>query len=193
MEEDSGKTTEDVSDMAFSSLEGKVSERTLKAVAEMGFTKMTDIQAKTIPPLLDTKDVVACAKTGSGKTLAFLIPAIELIHKVKFRVFQGTGVIVLSPTRELAMQTYEVVKKLMKYHSQTHALLVGKGDYEKEKDRLQRGANLVVATPGRLLHHLQKTEYFVIHHVSFLIIDEADRMLDFGFEEEMKAILKIIR
>ncbi|CAL1289730.1 unnamed protein product [Larinioides sclopetarius] len=193
MEENSGKNMDDASDLSFSSLKDKVSERTLKAVAEMGFTEMTDIQAKAIPPLLDTKDVVACAKTGSGKTLAFLIPAIELIHKVKFKVFQGTAVIILSPTRELAMQTYEVVKKLMKYHSQTHALLVGKADYEKEKDKLQRGANLVVATPGRLLHHLQKTEYFVIKHVSFLIIDEADRMLDFGFEEEMKAILKIIR
>ncbi|KAF8766758.1 ATP-dependent RNA helicase DDX18 like protein [Argiope bruennichi] len=184
---------EGLSDTTFSSLEGKVSERTLKAVAEMGFTKMTDIQAKAIPPLLETKDVVACAKTGSGKTLAFLIPAVELIHKVHFRVYQGTGVIVLSPTRELATQTYNVVKKLMKYHSQTHTLLVGGGNYEEEKEKLQNGANLVVATPGRLLHHLQKTEYFVYKHVSFLIIDEADRMLDFGFEEEMKALLKIIR
>lgn len=104
---------------------------------------------------LSFRDVIACAKTGSGKTLAFLIPAVELVHKVNFRLYSGTGVIVLSPTRELATQTYGVLKKLMKYHSQTHALLVGGGQYEKEKDRLQRGANIVVATPGRLLHHMR--------------------------------------
>ncbi|GBO39163.1 putative ATP-dependent RNA helicase pitchoune, partial [Araneus ventricosus] len=144
-----------LTEATFSSLEGKVSEETLKAIADMGFEKMTEIQAKSIPPLLDGSDVVASAKTGSGKTLAFLIPAIELMCKKKFTPKQGTGVIVISPTRELSMQTYGVVKELLQHHTFTHGLVMGGASRQTEAQRLASGVNIVIATPGRLLDHLQ--------------------------------------
>ena len=87
-----------------------MSEPTLKGIEEMGFTHMTDIQAKTIPHLLEGRDLVGAAKTGSGKTLSFLLPAIELIYKLKFMPRNGTGVIIISPTRELSMQTFGVLR-----------------------------------------------------------------------------------
>lgn len=100
----------------FVSLKGKVSDNTLKAIAEMGFTKMTEIQAKAIPALLEGRDLIGSAKTGSGKTLAFLIPVVELIYKLQFKPRNGTGVIIISPTRELAMQIFGVLKELMAHH-----------------------------------------------------------------------------
>ncbi|GFS88315.1 ATP-dependent RNA helicase DDX18 [Nephila pilipes] len=176
----------------FSSLKDKVNDKLLKAIADIGFEKMTDIQAKTIPHLLQGRDMVAAAKTGSGKTLAFLIPAVERMYDFKFKPRNGTGVIVISPTRELAMQIYGVLKQLLKYHSQTHALLIGGGDRKDEARKLWNGANIVVATPGRLLDHLQTAEGFVFKNLQCLIIDEADRILDIGFEAEMRAIINIL-
>ncbi|KAL6982280.1 RNA helicase, partial [Sarracenia purpurea var. burkii] len=99
-----------------------ISELTLKAIREMNFECLTQIQAKAIPPLLEGEDVLGAARTGSGKTLAFLIPVVELLHHVHFRPRNGTGVIVISPTRELAIQTHAVAKHLLKYHSQTLGL-----------------------------------------------------------------------
>jgi ATP-dependent RNA helicase DDX18/HAS1 len=102
---------------AFSEL--NLSEKTMKAIGEMGFTKMTEIQRRGIPPLLAGKDVLGAAKTGSGKTLAFLIPAIEMLSSLRFKPRNGTGVIVVTPTRELALQIFGVARELMKNHSQT--------------------------------------------------------------------------
>ena len=103
----------------FSSLEDKVSEQTMKAIKSMGFTHMTEIQSKAIPHLLEGRDLVGSAKTGSGKTLAFLIPIVELMKKLNFKPRNGTGVIIISPTRELSMQTFGILKDLMEAHSQT--------------------------------------------------------------------------
>jgi ATP-dependent RNA helicase DDX18/HAS1 len=94
--------------MEFKQLSDKVSELTLKSIDEMQFKTMTEIQEKTVPHLLEGKDLLAAAKTGSGKTLAFLIPAVELMYKLKFMPRNGTGVIIISPTRELSMQTFGV-------------------------------------------------------------------------------------
>jgi ATP-dependent RNA helicase DDX18/HAS1 len=102
---------------AFSEL--ALSEKTMMAIEEMGFTKMTEIQRRGIPPLLAGKDVLGAAKTGSGKTLAFLIPAIEILHSLKFKPRNGTGCIVVTPTRELALQIFGVARELMKNHTQT--------------------------------------------------------------------------
>ena len=96
-----------------------LSEKTMKAIEEMGFTKMTEIQRRGIPPLLAGKDVLGAAKTGSGKTLAFLIPAIEMLSSLRFKPRNGTGCIVVTPTRELALQIFGVARELMKNHSQT--------------------------------------------------------------------------
>ena len=103
-------------DKSFESLQNLVCEATLKGISDMGFTHMTDIQAKTIPHLLEGRDVVGNAKTGSGKTLAFLIPAVELVFKLRFLPRNGTGVLMISPTRELAMQTFGVLRELLKHH-----------------------------------------------------------------------------
>eukprot|EP00744_Colponema_vietnamica_P001842 GILI01003003.1.p1 GENE.GILI01003003.1~~GILI01003003.1.p1 ORF type:complete len:473 (+),score=143.46 GILI01003003.1:493-1911(+) len=153
---------------------------------------MTEVQARTIGPLLEGKDVLASAKTGSGKTLAFLVPAIELLNKVKFLPRNGTGVIVISPTRELALQIYNVLREICKYHHQTHGLLIGGTNRRTEAERLVKGVNLLVCTPGRLLDHLQNTKGFVFKNLQCLIIDEADRILEIGFEEDMNQILKLL-
>jgi len=181
-----------MSDVAFESLEGKVSAHTLKAIKEMGYTHMTEIQAQSIPPLLEGRDILAAARTGSGKTLGFLIPAIELIYKLKFMPRNGTGVMILSPTRELAMQTFGVLRELMQFHSHTFGLIMGGADRKTEAAKLSKGVNILVATPGRLLDHMQNCPDFIFKNVQCLVIDEADRILDIGFEEEMKQIIRLL-
>ncbi|XP_011499829.1 PREDICTED: probable ATP-dependent RNA helicase pitchoune [Ceratosolen solmsi marchali] len=179
-------------DKSFASLKDNVCEKTLNAIAEMGFKEMTEIQAMSIPSLLEGRDLVGAAKTGSGKTLAFLIPAVELIYKLKFMPRNGTGCIIISPTRELSMQTFGVLKELMKYHHHTYGLLMGGASRQTEAQKLSKGVNIIVATPGRLLDHLQNTPDFMYKNLQCLIIDEADRILDIGFEEELKQIINIL-
>ncbi|KAJ8415238.1 hypothetical protein AAFF_G00009360 [Aldrovandia affinis] len=179
-------------DTSFASLEESVSENTLKAVKEMGFEHMTEIQHKSIRPLLEGRDLLAAAKTGSGKTLAFLIPSIELIYKLKFMPRNGTGVVILTPTRELAMQTYGVMRELMAHHVHTYGLLMGGSNRSAEAQKLGNGVNILVATPGRLLDHLQNTPGFMFKNLQCLIIVEADRILEVGFEEELKQIIKLL-
>ncbi|KAK3345679.1 ATP-dependent RNA helicase has-1 [Neurospora tetraspora] len=168
-----------------------LSEKTMKAIAEMGFTKMTEIQRRGIPPLLAGKDVLGAAKTGSGKTLAFLIPAIEMLSSLRFKPRNGTGAIVVTPTRELALQIFGVARELMKNHSQTYGVVIGGANRRAEAEKLGKGVNLLIATPGRLLDHLQNTP-FVFKNMRSLIIDEADRILEIGFEDEMRQIIKIL-
>ncbi|XP_062382048.1 ATP-dependent RNA helicase DDX18 [Sardina pilchardus] len=179
-------------DRSFASLADVVSEATMKGVKEMGFENMTAIQHRSIRPLLEGRDVLAAAKTGSGKTLAFLIPAIELIYKLKFMPRNGTGVVILSPTRELAMQTYGVLKELITHHVHTFGLIMGGSNRAAEAQRLANGVNIVVATPGRLLDHLLNTPAFMYKNLQCLIIDEADRILEVGFEDELKQIIKLL-
>ncbi|KAG8098600.1 hypothetical protein GUJ93_ZPchr0013g37472 [Zizania palustris] len=177
-----------LTNMLFSEL--GVSEPTARAIREMNYTHLTQIQARSIPHLLRGKDVMGAAKTGSGKTLAFLIPAIEMLHHTHFSPRNGTGVIVICPTRELAIQTHNVAKELMKYHSQTLGYIIGGTGRRGEADQLAKGVNLLVATPGRLLDHLQNTKGFICKRLKCLIIDEADRLLEQNFEEDMKQIFK---
>nr|CAH7728301.1 unnamed protein product [Callosobruchus chinensis] len=188
----SSATLEILSNRTFSSLKEKVCENTLKAIEDMGFTTMTEIQARSIPPLLEGRDLVGSAKTGSGKTLAFLVPSVELIYKLKFMPRNGTGVIIISPTRELSMQTFGVLKELMKYHHHTYGLVMGGTARQTEAQKLSKGINILVATPGRLLDHLQNTPDFLYKNLQCLVIDEADRILEVGFEEEMKQIINLL-
>ncbi|XLU35289.1 hypothetical protein S245_071355 [Arachis hypogaea] len=179
-----------MSSVPFDSLE--LSDPTSKAIMDMGFNRMTQIQARAIPELLKGKDVLGAARTGSGKTLAFLIPAVELLYNAEFKPRNGTAVIVICPTRELAIQTHAVAKELLKYHSQTLGLVIGGSGRKREADRIISGVNLLVATPGRLLDHLQNTKGFIYKNLKCLIIDEADRILEANFEEEMKQIINIL-
>ena len=166
---------------AFSDL--KLSEKTMKAISEdMKFTTMTEIQQRGIPPLLAGRDVLGAAKTGSGKTLAFLIPAVEMLSALRFKPRNGTGVIVVSPTRELALQIFGVARELMAHHSQTYGIVIGGANRRAEAEKLTKGVNLLIATPGRLLDHLQNTQGFVFKNLKALVIDEADRILEVGFE-----------
>ncbi|UJR10738.1 hypothetical protein I4U23_014926 [Adineta vaga] len=179
--------------VSFESLsERGVSDSTIKAINEMKLTTMTEIQAKSIGPLLEGRDLLASAKTGSGKTLAFLIPVVELMYKLRFMPRNGTGAIIISPTRELAMQTYSVLKELLAYHHHTYGLIMGGTGRQDEVKRLTKGVNIIVATPGRLLDHLQNTKDFMYKNLQCLVIDEADRILDIGFEEEMKQIIQLL-
>ncbi|GAB1599443.1 ATP-dependent RNA helicase HAS1-like isoform X2 [Argonauta hians] len=180
------------SDKSFDVLTPHVSSQTMDAIKKMGFTHMTDIQAKSIPYLLEGRDLMGAAKTGSGKTLAFLIPAVELLFKLKFLPRNGTGVVVISPTRELAMQIYGVLKELLEFHHFTFGLIMGGTKKDDEAKRLVKGINFIIATPGRLLDHLQSTSNFMYKNLQCLIIDEADRILDIGFAEEMKKIIKVL-
>jgi ATP-dependent RNA helicase DDX18/HAS1 len=169
-----------------------LSEKTMRAIEEMKFENMTEIQQRGIPPLLAGRDVLGAAKTGSGKTLAFLIPAIEMLSSLRFKPRNGTGVIVVSPTRELALQIFGVARELMAHHSQTYGIVIGGANRRAEAEKLTKGVNLIIATPGRLLDHLQNTQGFVFKNLKALIIDEADRILEIGFEDEMRQIVKIL-
>lgn len=171
-----------------------LSEKTHSALKSMNFSRMTQIQSKSIPPLLTGKDLIGAAKTGSGKTLAFLIPCIELLYKAKFNNKNGTGVIIISPTRELAMQIYGVLQELCSHgkHSQTYGLIMGGANRGTEAEKIRKGVNIIVCTPGRLLDHLQNTKGFVFRNLLALVMDEADRILEQGFEDDLRAILKIL-
>ncbi|KAI9780649.1 MAG: ATP-dependent RNA helicase [Geoglossum umbratile] len=169
-----------------------LSSNTTKAIEGMGFEKMTEIQQRGIPPLLAGRDVLGAAKTGSGKTLAFLIPAVEMLSSLRFKPRNGTGVIVVSPTRELALQIFGVARELMAHHSQTYGIVIGGANRRAEAEKLAKGVNLLIATPGRLLDHLQNTQGFIFKNLKALVIDEADRILEIGFEDEMKQIVKIL-
>ncbi|KAJ6014524.1 ATP-dependent RNA helicase has1 [Penicillium herquei] len=169
-----------------------LSDKTMKAIGEMGFENMTTIQQKSIPALLAGRDVLGAAKTGSGKTLSFLIPAVEMLSALRFKPRNGTGVLVISPTRELALQIFGVARELMAHHSQTYGIVIGGANRRAEADKLAKGVNLIIATPGRLLDHLQNTPGFVFKNLKTLVIDEADRILEVGFEDEMRQIIKIL-
>lgn len=171
-----------------------VSEKIKKALKTMGFTIMTEIQSKSIPECLAGSDLVGAAKTGSGKTLAFLIPIVELLNRIQFTRKQGTGAIVISPTRELSLQIYGVLRDLIEFAEcpQTHGLIMGGANRKAEAEKLIKGVNILVSTPGRLLDHLANTAGFVYQRLQMLVIDEADRILDQGFEEDMHQIIKLL-
>ncbi|KAG0148820.1 hypothetical protein CROQUDRAFT_40733 [Cronartium quercuum f. sp. fusiforme G11] len=174
----------------FSSLD--LSPGTAKAIEQMGFKHMTEVQARTIPPLMTGRDVLGAARTGSGKTLAFLIPAVEMLSRLQYKPRNGTGAIIVSPTRELALQIFGVAQELMKNHSQTFAITIGGANRKAEAEKLIKGVNLLISTPGRLLDHLQNTKGFVFSNLKALIIDEADRILEIGFEDEMRKIISLL-
>ena len=163
----------------FSELE--LSKQTADALRDMGFSRMTEVQARSIPHAMAGRDVLGAARTGSGKTLAFLIPVVELLVRVKWMNRNGTAAVVLAPTRELALQIYGVASELCKYHSQSFGIVMGGANRKMEADKLQRGVAILVATPGRLLDHLQNTPGFLYSNLQVFVVDEADRCLEIGF------------
>lgn len=165
-----------------------LSRALLKAIDSVGYETPTPIQAATIPVALQGRDICGCAATGTGKTAAFMLPILErLIFKPPEDAV--TRVLVLLPTRELCVQVFQVTKELSKYTSIDTALSVGGLDLRTQVARLKTMPDIVIATPGRLLDHLKNTPNFGIDGVEILVLDEADRLLDEHFEEQMKDIM----
>ncbi|KAG8858201.1 ATP-dependent RNA helicase dbp4 [Serendipita sp. 411] len=165
-----------------------LSENTKRGLKKAFFVSMTDIQAKSLPYSLRGRDVLGAAKTGSGKTLAFLIPALELLLRKKWGPQDGLGVLIISPTRELAMQIFEVLRNVGSYHMFSAGLVIGGKNLKDESERLSR-MNILVATPGRLLQHMDQTAGFICDNLQLLVLDEADRILDMGFSKAINAIV----
>jgi len=178
----------DGSKVAFAEL--ALSKLTVVGLREGNFTKMTRIQQIALPHALAGRDIMGAAKTGSGKTLAFLVPVLERLYRQNWSSADGLGAVVMSPTRELALQIFEVLRVVGREHeSLSVGLVTGGKRLDDEVERIV-GMNILVCTPGRLLQHLEQTPGFHCDDVSILVLDEADRMLDMGFEREMNSIME---
>lgn len=160
----------------------------LSGVKELGFTRPTPIQAEAIPPALEGKDVLACAMTGSGKTVAFLLP---ILQKLLAKPRGTTRALILTPTRELAAQIVEELNGVAVHTPVTAAAVIGGVGMGPQEHAFRSGTDVIVATPGRLLDHL-KQPYAKLDHVEFLVLDEADRMLDMGFLPDIRRVLRMV-
>lgn len=168
----------------------QLSRPILKSIQSLSFTSPTPIQSSTIPIALLGKDIVAGAQTGSGKTAAYLIP---LIERLIFKNATSTKAIILTPTRELAIQVYDVGKKLGQFvKNLSFGLAVGGLNLRQQEQQLKSRPDIVIATPGRLIDHIRNSPSFSVEDVQVLVIDEADRMLEEGFQEELTEILSLI-
>jgi ATP-dependent RNA helicase RhlE len=158
----------------------------LKGIKELGFARPTPVQSEAIPPALQGRDVLACAMTGSGKTAAFLLP---ILHKLIDRPRGTTRALVLTPTRELALQIYEDLKDLAVHTPITGAAVIGGVGMGPQEHAFRSGTDILIATPGRLIDHL-RAPYGKLGGLEYLVLDEADRMLDMGFLPEIRRILR---
>jgi ATP-dependent RNA helicase RhlE len=163
-----------------------LSAELIRAVDDLGFTRLTDVQADAIPPAAMGRDVLACAMTGSGKTAAFLLP---ILHRLKDRPAGRTRALILSPTRELAAQTHAQLVELAKYTRLRGAAIFGGVGMKPQEDAFRRGVEIIAATPGRLLDHMQY-DYAQLGDIEILVLDEADRMLDMGFLPDIRRIMR---
>jgi superfamily II DNA/RNA helicase len=167
-----------------------LSPKVLEAVAAAGFTTPTAIQAQAIPHALQRKDVMGLAQTGSGKTAAFVLPMLTMLEKGRARA-RMPRTLILEPTRELAAQVQEAFETLGKLHNLSVALLIGGVAFEPQALKIDRGADVVIATPGRLLDHFERGR-LLLTGIEMLVIDEADRMLDMGFIPDIERICKLL-
>lgn len=166
-----------------------LSKKTLKGLREAKFTVPTKVQRQSLVFSLQGLDVVAAAKTGSGKTLAFIIPLLEVLYNKQWTQLDGLGALVITPTRELAYQIFEVLNKVGKDHDFSAGLVIGGKDLKYEWNRIS-SCNIMICTPGRLLQHMTENAEFVIDNVQMLVLDEADQCLSMGFADTMNCILE---
>ena len=174
--------------MSFSDL--GLSPKVLEAVTAAGYTIPTAIQAQAIPHALQRKDVMGLAQTGSGKTAAFVLPMLSMLESGRARA-RMPRTLILEPTRELAAQVEESFATLGKNHKLTVALLIGGVAFDPQAAKIDRGADVVIATPGRLLDHFERGR-LLMTGIEMLVIDEADRMLDMGFIPDIERICKLL-
>ncbi|KAJ5541085.1 ATP-dependent RNA helicase dbp4 [Penicillium frequentans] len=165
-----------------------LSEPTADGLSASHFKVMTDIQQRAITSALKGRDILGAAKTGSGKTLAFLVPILENLYRKQWTEYDGLGALILAPTRELAIQIFEVLRKVGRYHAFSAGLVIGGKSLREEQDRLGK-MNILVCTPGRILQHLDQTAMFETNNLQLLVMDEADRILDMGFQKSVDAII----
>jgi superfamily II DNA/RNA helicase len=156
------------------------------AVADAGYTKPTEIQAQAIPHVLEKKDIIGIAQTGTGKTASFVLPMLTLLESGRARA-RMPRTLILEPTRELAAQVHENFEKYGKNHKLSVALIIGGVSFDDQNRKLDRGVDVLIATPGRLLDQFERGR-ILMSGVEILVIDEADRMLDMGFIPEIEKI-----
>lgn len=168
-----------------------LSQYSLKGLELCKYRKPTQIQNGAIPHALAGRDILAAAKTGSGKTLAFLIPVLEKLYRSRWDTSDGVGGLIISPTRELALQIFEVLRNVGKRHSFSAGLVIGGKNFYEEQNCIMK-MNILVGTPGRLLQHMEQTPDFDLSNLEVLVLDEADRILDMGFSTQLTSILQYL-
>ena len=168
-----------------------ISSKTIQGLNSSKYFNLTPIQRSTLPHSLGGRDILAASKTGSGKTLCFLIPILENLYRDGWVKEEGLAALILLPTRELAIQIFEVINKIGKYHNFSVGMVIGGNDYEKEK-YIVNNMNILIGTPGRVLQHMSESYMFNADNLKMLVIDEADRILDEGFEEELLKLLNYL-
>ena len=167
----------------------KLHAKVLKAIDDAGYTEPTPIQAGAIPPALEGRDVLGIAQTGTGKTAAFTMPMITLLNRGRARARMPRS-LVLAPTRELAAQVAENFDTYAKYTKLTKALLIGGVSFKEQDAKIDRGVDVLIATPGRLLDHFERGK-LILTDVKVMVVDEADRMLDMGFIPDVERIFQM--
>ncbi|KAM6183938.1 LOW QUALITY PROTEIN: ATP-dependent DNA helicase DDX31 [Erethizon dorsatum] len=158
-------------------------------------SSMTSVQKQSIPVLLEGRDVLVRSQTGSGKTLAYCIPVVQSLQAMKSKIQRSDGpyALVLVPTRELALQSFDTVQKLLKPFTWiVPGVLMGGEKRKSEKARLRKGINILISTPGRLVDHIKSTKNIHFSRIQWLVLDEADRILDLGFEKDITVILNAV-
>ena len=166
-------------------------EKIIEGLDAMGFTKPTPIQEQAIPAILEGKDIIACAQTGTGKTAAYILP---LLHKIEQSQHRHLNTIIIAPTRELALQIDQQVQGLSYFLSVSSIPVYGGGsgsEWDQQKKALKEGADVIIATPGRLIAQLTSGA-MNLDHLEHLVLDEADRMLDMGFHDDILRIISYL-
>ncbi|MDQ3072595.1 MAG: DEAD/DEAH box helicase [Bacteroidota bacterium] len=167
-------------------------EPILKALTTEGYTNPTPIQEQAIPYILDRRDLLGCAQTGTGKTAAFAIPILQILHQERQQDnSRGIKALILTPTRELAIQIEESFKAYGSNLGLKHLVVYGGVSQRSQTDALRRGVDILVATPGRLLDLIDQ-RFITLNQVKMFVLDEADRMLDMGFVHDVKAIIRML-
>ncbi|MHC5201173.1 DEAD/DEAH box helicase [Myroides sp. LJL119] len=173
--------------MGFEDLQ--LNQSILKAIHDLGYSQPTAIQQKAIPVILQEKDIIACAQTGTGKTAAFTMPIIHYLHRLgNTKRTKKAKVLIVTPTRELSQQIADNFQDYAKYTNITHLTIYGGVSLEPQIQQLNKGADVIIGTPGRILD-LHKQKHLDLDHLHFLVLDEADLMLDMGFLEDIKKII----
>jgi superfamily II DNA/RNA helicase len=167
-----------------------LSDKVISAVKAAGYTTPTPIQEQGIPHVLERRDVLGLAQTGTGKTASFVLPMLTLLEKGRARA-RMPRTLILEPTRELAAQVHENFERYGVNHKLTVALLIGGVSFDEQDKKITRGADVLIATPGRLLDHVERGR-LLLTGVEILVIDEADRMLDMGFIPDIERIVKLL-